>query len=149
MNLAKTFGQIKSYEGDIAAAARREQIARQSMESARARLTNSERDLTAARNRARDIGAEISRTETTIVNVSSVLATTRASIQPLQILIGDLLDALNEAKGVDLADQRPRALRKLAGIAGDVDAAIERGRTAATHADGTLGAGWMKSCKAS
>ena len=149
MSLSKTFGLIKSYEDDISAAAKKEEIARQSMEFASARLNDSERALTATRNQAGALGTEITRTETAIVNVSKVLADIRTSIQPLQIVIGDFANALNEAKEVNLADERPRTLRKLGGIAAEVDAAMARGRDAVTGADQAIGPDWMKSCKAS
>jgi hypothetical protein len=55
--------------------------------------------MTRTRNQADAIGTEITRTETAIVNVSSVLAATRASIQPLQIVIGDFVDALRRHVG--------------------------------------------------
>lgn len=149
MNLAKTFGQIKNYENDISAAEKKEQIARQSMEFARANLDGGERALTAARKQAGDLGAEITRTETSIVDVSKALADIRASIQPLQIVIDEFSNALNEAKDVDLADARPRTLRRLGDIAAGVDTAMAGGRGAVADADGTLGAGWIKSCRAS
>jgi chromosome segregation ATPase len=140
-------GRVAKYEADLKDARRREQIALDSMNAEKKNFDESERQLKTTRGQLDSARLEVRQTETAIGNVSKALKDTREVTQPLQIAIDDFANALNEAKEANLEDQRPRALRKLAGIAAGVDAAMQSGRTAVTQADRTLGAGWMKSCK--
>lgn len=146
MNLAKTFGQIKSYEGDIAATTKKEETARGSMEATRADLNASEGALTEARKRSSEVKAAITETESTLRNVSRILAEVRTSVQPFQIVIGDLSAALNEAKEVNLEDKRKRTLYTLSFIGQKADTAIARGNHAISQTDITLGQGWTGQC---
>jgi DNA repair exonuclease SbcCD ATPase subunit len=146
MDLSKAFGQIKNYEGDIAAAARREQIARESMESAAAELNTSEQRLIETRQRASEIDVAIVQTETALRNVSSMRADIRALIQPFRIVIDDLAAALNDAKDVNLADKRKRTMNLLSLIGEKADIAISDSAKVITLTDQTIGQDWMMAC---
>ncbi|MDM0109790.1 hypothetical protein QTH97_33075 [Variovorax sp. J22R24] len=146
MNIAKTFGQIKSYEGDIAAAAKKEQIARESMDFAKSKLDASEKDLTETRQRARETDAAITQTEAVLRTTSKVLSEVRALMQPFKILISDFTVALNEAKEVNLEDKRRRTLNSLSFFGKEADAAINKHSIAVSQTEKTLGQGWMSDC---
>ena len=139
-------GAIRNYDGDIAAAARREQSARESADFARGSLERSKAELESTRAQVNDIATEISRTEHEIGALKTALANLRDEIQPHQIVIDAFANALDEAKDVNLADQRPRTLRKLASIAADLDAAMASSTAAVQHANSVLPAGWMEVC---
>lgn len=146
MNIAKTFGQVKNYEGDITAAERTEQIARDSMEFSRSKLDDSGQKLTDTRKNASDIDKEIAQTETVLVNVSKRLADIRASMQSLKIVIDEFSQVLNDAKDVNLADERSRTVRILSSIAARADETIRSSVNAVSNTDKALGQGWMTGC---
>jgi chromosome segregation ATPase len=140
-------GLFETVDAKLQDALRREQIARDSMDAAEQNLNASKRQLTTARSQLNSTGLEIGQTEKAIVRVKQSLSDVRDLVQPLRIVIDEFANALNKAKDVNLADERPRTLRKLGDIAAAVDATMARGHAAAAHADETLGVGWMKSCK--
>lgn len=149
LNFAKAVGQIQDHEGAIATAERNEQTARGSWEFAKTQLDASQRELDMTRSQARELEAEIARSEAGIVRTAQAVSDVRAVAYPLQNVIDEFARALNAAsEDVDLADERPRALRKLGQVAGRVDEAIAGGTHAVRRADEALGAGWMSSCQA-
>ena len=141
------WGRFDSIEANLNAARRQEQTALGSMNAGKQNLDESERQLTTTRGELNSTGLEIGQTEKAIVSVKQSLSDVRDLVQPLRIVIDEFANALNEAKDVSLADERPRTLRKLGDIAAGVDATMARGRDAVSHVDKTLGAGWTKSCK--
>jgi chromosome segregation ATPase len=144
------FGVYKNYEGDIAAAAKRERIAGESAVLAQENLERSKRELDSTRNQANDLAPKIFRTEHEISAVKTALANVRTEVQPSQILIGEFDNSLTAAKeDVNMADARPRTLRMLAEIAAKIDDAVVRSTAAIGRADATVGEEWMKSCKVS
>jgi chromosome segregation ATPase len=140
-------GPFETVDAKLKDALRREQIARGSMDAAEQNLDASKRQLTTTRGQLNSTGLEIGQTEKAIVRVKQSLSDVRDLVQPLRIVIDEFANALNEAKDVSLADERPRILRKVGNIAAAVDATMARGHDAVAHADETLGAGWMKSCR--
>jgi len=145
-SLLQLVGEIRSYDGDIAAAAKREQIARDSANFALGKLQQSRREIDSTRVRANAVAAEISRTEHEIGALKTGLSDLRAEVQPYQIVIDEFANALTEAKDVNLADARARTARKLSSIAANVDAAMARSTAAIQHANSVLPAGWMEAC---
>jgi hypothetical protein len=149
-SLLEVVGEIKDYDGPIAAAARRERIAHESAVLAGENLEKSRRAFESTSVQAKAIVAAVTRTEHEIGAIKAALSDLRAEVQPHQILIDQFANALAEAKDVNLADARgARTERQLSVIAGDVDAAMVRSATAVRRADETLGTEWMKSCKVS
>jgi chromosome segregation ATPase len=148
--LLELTGDIKNYDGDIAATARRERIAHESANFALERLEKSRRDLDSARNQANALAPQISRTEHEISAIKAALSNVRAEVQPSQILIGDFENSLTAAKNdVNLADARARTLRMLGSIGAKIDDAVIRSTAAIGRADATVGEEWMKSCRVS
>jgi chromosome segregation ATPase len=133
-------------EANLNAAREREQNAREGMNAKKRNLDETERQLTSTRGELKSAVLEIDKTEKAIGSVKRSVSDVRDVVQPLHIVIDAFTNALDEAKDVNLADQRPRTLRKLGDIAANLDAAMARGRNAALHADKTLEPGWMKSC---
>jgi len=127
----------------------REQTALNNMNAEKRNLDGSERQLATTRGELNSTGLQIGRTENAIVSVRRSLSDVRDLVQPFRIVSDEFANALNEAKDVSLADERPRTLRKLGDIAAGVDATMARGRDAVSRVDKTLGAGWMKSCRVS
>jgi hypothetical protein len=146
MNIAQTFGAIKNYEGDIAGAERRMQIARDSVEVATQNLEKSKGRLIMAGDKVKAIREESSRTERDIAVLMASLSDIRVVMQPFQIEIDEYANALNEARDVSVVDKRPRAVRKLSDISEKIDASIKRSSDAILKTDRKLGVGWMKAC---
>jgi chromosome segregation ATPase len=144
--LLELVGEIKNYDGDIAAAARREQNTRERAELALGNLQQSRVELDSTRYQATTVAADISRTEQAISALKIALSDLRDEVQPYQLLIDAFRNALDEAKDVNLADQRPRTLRKLRDIAANFDAAMASSSAAVQHANLVLPAGWMEAC---
>jgi chromosome segregation ATPase len=140
-------GLFETVNAKLEDALGREQSARDSMDAAEQNLAASKRQLTTTKGQLNSTGLEIGQTEKAIVGVKQSLSDVRDLVQPLRIVIDEFANALNEAKVVSLTDERPRTLRKLSDIAAAVDATMARGHDAVAHADETLGAGWMKSCR--
>jgi chromosome segregation ATPase len=141
------FGVYKNYEGDIAAAARREQIARDSANFALEKLQRTKGEFDSTREQASALDAEIRRAEHEMGVTRAALSGLREEASPYQSLIDKFVNELTEAKDVNLADARARTLRTLNDIAANIDAAVVHSTAAVRHADETLGAGWMKSCR--
>jgi archaellum component FlaC len=133
-------------EAQLNDASKREQIALGSMTAEKQSLDESQRQLTTTSGQLQSVGLEIGETEKTIVKVKQSLSDIRGSVQPLRVLIEEFTGALNEAKDVNLADVRPRTLRKLGDISMEIDKTIAGGRGAVSGADKTLGAEWQKIC---
>jgi chromosome segregation ATPase len=148
-NILEATGDIKNYDGAIAAAARREQIARDSANFAGEKLQQSKRDFDSTRDQANAVAAEINRTEHEMGAIKTALSGLRAEVQPSKILIDEFADALTEAKDLNLADARARVLRTLTDIGAKIDSAVVRSTAAIGGADATVGVEWMKSCRAS
>jgi chromosome segregation ATPase len=146
-NILEMAGEIKNYDGDIAAAAKRERIARESANFALEKLQQSRREFDSTRDQANALAAEIPRTEHEISTIKTALSNVRDEVQPYRILIDDFANALTEAKDVNLDDARARTLRTLGDIAAKIDAAVVHSTAAIRQSDGTLGEGWMKSCR--
>jgi septal ring factor EnvC (AmiA/AmiB activator) len=138
---------FEAVDARLADAIASELRARVSMDAAEHNLAASKRQLTTTRGQLNSTGLEIGQTEKAIGGVKQSLSDVRDLVQPLRIVIDEFANALDKAKDISLADERPRTLRKLDVIAAAVDAALARGRDAVAHADETLGAGWMKSCR--
>jgi chromosome segregation ATPase len=145
-SLLHLVGEFRSYEGAIAAAAKREQIARESANLAYRKLEQSKREVDSTRGRVNALAAEISRTEREIGALKTALSDLRAEVQPYQIVIDEFANALTEAKDINLADARARTARKLATIAANLDAAMARSTAAIGHANSVLPAGSMGAC---
>lgn len=148
MNIAKTFGQIKSYEGDIAAATRKEQIARESMEYARSKRDASVHTRDEIIKHAGEIDEAIRQTEASLVTVSKNLSDVRALKQPFQRVIGEFTVALNEATDVNFGEKRRRTLSLLSFIEKEADGALNNHTSAIVQTENSLGPGWMKTCVA-
>ena len=146
-SLLEVAGEIKNYDGDIAAAARREQIAHDSANFALGNLEQSKRDFDLTRKQADALAAEINQTEHEMGATKIALSGLRKEVQPNKNLIDQFANALTEAKDVNLADARARTLRALAEIAAKIDAAMVDSAAAVRRADENLGAEWMKSCR--
>jgi chromosome segregation ATPase len=140
------FGHFDRMEAQLNDAGRREQIALGSMNAEKRNLDESQSGLATTRGQLDSLGVEIGRTERGIVLVKATLADVRELLQAFRIVIDDFAGALHEAEEVDLADERPRTLRKLGDIAVAVDATMARGRAAVSNADETLGASWKQAC---
>ena len=140
------FGNFERMEGQLNGALRSEQIARGSMNGEKKSLDDSQLQLTATRGQLDSVVQEIGQIEIAIGSVKQTLSNVRELVQPVRVVIEAFTDALNEAKDVNLADERPRSLRKLGDIAAAMVATMARGRGAVSHADEILGAGWIKSC---
>jgi chromosome segregation ATPase len=146
-SLLEVVGEIKNYDGDIAAAAKRERIAHESANFAQEKLQQSRREFDSTRARANALAPQIHRTEQEISALKIALSNMRAEVQPSQILIGEFENSLTAAKNdVNLADARPRTLRMLGDIAAKIDDAVVRSTAAIRRADATVGEEWMKSC---
>jgi chromosome segregation ATPase len=146
-SLLEVVGEIKNYDGDIAAAARREQIANDSANFALTNLEQSKQDFDSTRKLADALAADLKQTEHEMGATKIALSGLRAELQPNTNLIGQFANALEEAKDVNLADARARTLRALAEIARKIDAAMVDSTAAVRRADENLGAEWMKSCR--
>jgi predicted nucleic acid-binding Zn-ribbon protein len=140
------WGRFDRIEADLNAARGREQTALGSMNAEKQNVAGSERQLTGTRGQITSTDLEIGQTEKAIASVKQALSDVRALVQPLRTLIDEFANALNEAKDINLADERPRTLRKLANIAAKVDSAVSSGANAASNTDKTLGPDWMKAC---
>ena len=145
-NILEVTGDIKNYDGAIDAAARRERIAHESANFTLENLQRTKRDFNLTRAQANALAAEIYRTEHEMAATKTALSGLREVVQPYQTLIDDFANALNEAKGVNLADARARTARKLSTIAANVDAAVARSTAAIGHANSVLPAGWVGAC---
>jgi chromosome segregation ATPase len=140
------FGHFDKMEAQLNDAGKREQIALGSMNAEKQNLDESQGKLETTRGQLNAVGLEIGRTEKAIGGVKRSISDVREVLQPLRLVIVDFAAALNEAKDVNLADERPRTLRKLNDIAMAIDATMARGRFAVSHADETLGAEWKRNC---
>jgi chromosome segregation ATPase len=146
-NLLEVAGEIKNYDGDIAAAARRERIAHDSAVLAHENLQKTKRDFDSTKVQANALDTEIHRTEHEMGATKAELSGLRQEASPYQGLIDNFANALTEAKDVNLADaRRARTLRTLGDISASIDNAVVRSTAATRHADETLGPEWMKSC---
>ena len=146
MNIAQTFGAIKNYEGDIAGAEKRVQIARDSVQFAKQKLDQSRDQLTTTRSQAEAVREEFPRAEQAIGALRSALSQIRGFVQPFQIEIEEYANALNEARDVRVEDNRSRTVRKLSDITENIDAVINRSSDAISQTDKTLDEGWLKTC---
>jgi chromosome segregation ATPase len=146
-SLLEVAGEIRNYDGDIAAAARRERIAHESAVLAHETLEKSRREFESTSVQANALAAEIPRTEHEMGATKAALSGLRQEASPYQGLIDQFANALTEAKDVNLTNARARTLRTLNDIAENIDAAVVHSTATVRHADENLGAEWMKSCR--
>jgi predicted nucleic acid-binding Zn-ribbon protein len=146
--IAHLFGLFKNVQGDIDATQRRVDTAREGMDAAWRNLDQSRQALTQAQTDATSNADLIRRHETDIRSIQSVLSELRPSVQSFQVLTDGLRDALDEASKVDTEDGRARTARKVQGIAGDIDAALEQSGQAMTRARSVLPEDVTRSCVA-
>jgi chromosome segregation ATPase len=145
-NILEVTGDIKNYDGEIAAAVRRERIAHESANFTLENLQRTERAFDLTKAQANALDAKIHRTEHEMGATKAALSDLREAASPYQALIDEFANAIEEAKRVDLEDARARTARKVASIAETLDAAMARSNAAIQHVGSVLPAGWMAAC---
>lgn len=146
MNVSTTVGYIKDCKGDIEATKKRLATGNGSLEDAKARAQESQLELDRIKNQLANLMSHIGNTEYWIKATAALLSANREAIGALRIAIDELANALTEANGINQEDARPRTLRKLSDISGQIDAAMSRSADAIARTNQAFGADWLTRC---
>ncbi|MGR4870352.1 hypothetical protein ACIPRI_16025 [Variovorax sp. LARHSF232] len=137
---------LATAKADLEAARRRRDIAQGTLDKAKADHDTADASLVRTR-------AQLAFTRSNVVETTGKIVSTKKSIlevtlldQPLLVSIDQFASELAAAAQVDLADERPRTLRKLDDISRGIDGTTQSGRAASSRVDQALGAGWVTTC---
>jgi hypothetical protein len=143
------FNEVARAERELPGALERRDSARKKMNDELNNLHGAQKSLKDAQKSLEDATAERHAKEGEFTRLRQSIADINNARQPLGVEIDEFNNALTAAGKVDLADERPRTLRKLQDISGKIDGILERSRAAVSQSKPLIPAESHQACRVS